>query len=373
MRLRVVGPFRGTSGYDRHTRELVRQLVRMGTEVELVELAGWSRPVPEYARDPWFDALAAPVDAETTLHFTMPTQVRAYARMRNVNFTMFEADRIPASWAACAASSDLIVVPTASSRSAWEASGVPEAKLRVAPLGVDSAFFSDASAPLDILAGDRPLRSYRYRFLNVAEATPRKNHLGLLRAWIRATSPSDDAVLVIKTNASSAEGLQDFTDDIRVMLARLGRGLDSAARVVFVFDVLSDHALRALYQSSTHYISMSLGEGWDLPMMEAAVAGCGLIAPRHSAYLAYLTDEEAELLPVRVEPAVFEGRTRREDAAWFAGLSWWRPDEDAAVDVVQQIVRGRARERPSPRERIASRYTWARAARGLLDALASDA
>jgi hypothetical protein len=42
---------------------------------------------------------------------------------------------------------------------------------------------------------------------------------------------------------------------------------------------------------------MSRGEGWDLPMTEAAAAGLRLIAPRHTAYLTYLDAEVAQLIP----------------------------------------------------------------------------
>ena len=40
--LEVIGPFKGASGYDRHTREFVRHLVRQGVRVRLTHLPGWS-------------------------------------------------------------------------------------------------------------------------------------------------------------------------------------------------------------------------------------------------------------------------------------------------------------------------------------------
>lgn len=110
--IEVIGPFKGFSGYDRHTREFVRQFIRQGLRVQLTDLAGWSLELPPQMREACFDQLSTPVSADTVLHFTMPTHVRPSPRKRNVNYTMFEADRIPADWAICAAASDLIVVPT---------------------------------------------------------------------------------------------------------------------------------------------------------------------------------------------------------------------------------------------------------------------
>ena len=67
--LAVRGPFRGVSGHDHHTREFVRQLVRQGVRVQLTDLPEW-HPVklPSDDWDPWFEQLAGPVDAASTLH-----------------------------------------------------------------------------------------------------------------------------------------------------------------------------------------------------------------------------------------------------------------------------------------------------------------
>jgi hypothetical protein len=55
------------------------------------------------------------VNADAVLHFTMPIHVEPRQHKRNVNYTMFEADRISKDWAIRAAATDLIVVPTESS------------------------------------------------------------------------------------------------------------------------------------------------------------------------------------------------------------------------------------------------------------------
>src|SRR3954454_3466316 len=130
-RLAVVGPFRGASGYDRVTREFVRQFVALGVDVHLRNLDGWSSPMPDEMREPWLDDLATPNGADIVLHFAMPSRLRPEPGARNVNHTMFEADRIPADWAGRARLCELVVVPTGASRDAWIASGVDSARVRV--------------------------------------------------------------------------------------------------------------------------------------------------------------------------------------------------------------------------------------------------
>lgn len=366
--LEVIGPFKGTSGYDRHTREFVRAFIQAGLSIELIPLEGWSIDLPPSQREIWFDALSAPVSADATLHFTMPNQARPRAGKRNVNYTMFEANRIPKAWVDCAAAHERIVLPTRSSYEAWLGSGVPEERLRLCPLGV-SAFFAEPSPPLPVTDrfGNPVVSSYKYRFLNIAALRPRKNHLGLLRTWIRATRAGDDAILIVKCDQWQA--FSRFQADVTRLQAQLGRTLAEAAPVIFIIDSLTDAQMRSLFNTATHCISLSKGEGWDLVMMEAAVAGLELIAPNHSAYSCYLRDDEAAFIPAALIPAMSEGETRSEDQIFFDGSAWWEPDEDAAVALIRQIIGGHAPPKHSPRERFLSEYSWANAARRLIEVI----
>src|SRR4051812_39031881 len=72
----VRGPYRGPTGYQRHTRAFVRELHRQGVAVQLVDVPEWSpATLPPGSLDPWFDSLAAPVAASVALQFCMPHQV----------------------------------------------------------------------------------------------------------------------------------------------------------------------------------------------------------------------------------------------------------------------------------------------------------
>jgi len=366
MRIEVNGPFRGPSGHDRHTREFVRAMVRFGAQVQLKSVDGWSPELPGDLREAWFETLTTPLDADAVLHFMMPNRCRPRCDRPNVNYTMFEANGIPADWVARAREHRRIVVPTDACRQAWMRSGVPDSQVRVCPLGVDGEYFSKKVEPLALPGPTgRPVTSYRTRFLNIADLRPRKNHVGLLRTWIRATRSRDEAILILKC-MSSPHLLEIFNEDLARMQREIGRTFAEAAPVILLTSLLGDEEIRALYQTATHYISMSNGEGWDLPMMEAATAGLHLIAPNHSGYKTYLEGGDAELVPATEADARFEGRVGQEDHIYFDGLSWWRPDEDAAAEVIARIIRADGLPKPSPAKRIRAQFTWERAAACLL-------
>lgn len=366
--LRVRGPYRGASGYEHHVRELVRALHRQGTAIELEDLPDWG-PVdlPSQQRDPWFDTLQRPTEARVALHFAMPAQVRPYPGMRNVNFTMFEATPAPPHWVAHNRNHDLLILPTESSRQAWIAGGMPAERIRLCPLGVDSALYGRpiTPAPLPLmLPGGEPLAARRVRFLNISEPGPRKNLVGLLRAWLRATSQPrrDDAALVVKLRCSLPGLCEAVFEGLGQTLGELGLRLRDAAPIHFLFDVYGDAEIPRLYAAATHYVSLSFGEGWDLPMMEAAASGLQLIAPWHSAYTAYLDPSVAQLIPSREIPAVFPGESGE---ALFGGTRWWQPDEEAAIAAIRAAIDGAWRPRASARKRVLGEFTWDRAAQRL--------
>lgn len=367
LELKVIGPYTGPTGYDHHVREFVRELVKQGVFVELVDFPEWGPArLPREMREPWFETLTTPSKGRTVLHFKLPERVEPEPGRLNVDFTMFEATRIPAHWAEANRSHDLVILPTESSRQAWLNSGVPEEKLRICPLGVSTAFLRDGVPPLKLQGeSGRNLNDYRIRFLNVSEIGPRKNLRGLLTAWLRATTPADDAVLVLKLGAYQPGSSSGALLALQAAEHDAGKAMDQAARIHFHNALFPDADLPRLFAFATHYISLSFGEGWDLSMAEAAASGLKLIAPDHSAYRTYLTPEIATLLPSTEVTAEVPGNPN----SYFAGANWWHPDPDSAVRAIRDAIDGVDDDKKSPRFHIAEHFTWQKATERLIQVL----
>jgi glycosyltransferase involved in cell wall biosynthesis len=366
----IRGPFRGPTGYDQSVRGFARELHRQGVDVELHDFPTWSATkLPAETQDSLLSSLERPLeDARTVVQFCLPTQMLRYPDKLNVNFTVFEATHVPAVWVRENRTHDLVIVPTESSREAWLRSGMPGHRVRVCPQGVDSAMFSGEAAPLPLLMEDgSAVSGYRTRFLNVAEFGARKNLMGLLHAWMEATSPEDDAVLIIKLGIFGAGTWERFLSQLDLLQERLGKTLADAAAVTFIRGVAGETEMPRFYTAATHYISLSFGEGWDYPMMEAAASGLKLIAPAHSAYLAYLDSSIATMIPSREIPA--EDLDNPALSELFRGANWWEPDGDRAAEAIRAAIEGRDVHIASPRERIVNEFTWSRAASRLTEIL----
>jgi glycosyltransferase involved in cell wall biosynthesis len=367
--LKVRGPFKGPSGYDHHVREFVRELVRQGVAVELIDLPAWGpAKLPEHLQDPWFETLRRRTGATVTLHFCMPHQVQSVGTSVDVNYTMFEATRICSEWAAASRARDLVIVPTESSRRAWIAAGVPEQLVRLCPLGINPASFGQSPEPFPLkTSAGAPIAHYRARFLNVSEVSPRKNLVGLIRSWLKATRSSDDAVLILKLGTNTPRALDHLSSQLSRLQDATQKRFSDAAPIHFVHDLFADHEMPRLYATATHYLSLSHGEGWDQPMLEAAASGLRLIAPAYSAYATYLTPSIATLIPGTEIPAAFPGDP--STAALFDGACWWEPDEEQAIAAIRSAIDGRDTTVASPREPILQEYTWKRATRRLIELL----
>lgn len=356
----VRGPFRDTSGYSVVVRSFLRHWLDSG---ERVILAGkmWGPELDEGKRDPELDGLNQPVFAETAIHFDVPDEVLPVPGMRNINLSMTETSRVPYDWVVRARWHDRLIVPTQSSWNAWAASGMPSDSMRLCPLGCDVPDqHLTAEPPFLVTPSGRPVTAHRFRFINISSGTTRKNIGGLIRAWARATRPHDDAVLVLKLGkGDKQEILEAYFKEI-LEINSLQRA--EMAEIVLVFDKFGDAEISGMLRECSHYISMSYGEGWDLPMGNAGFLGLSLIAPEHSAYLSYLNASIAHFIPSRPVPV---------PGANTLASEWWEPDEAAAAAVIRRIIDGDEPAKMSARNHLSTHFRWKDAARRLL-ALSRD-
>ena len=355
--LAITGSYRGTTGHDNHVRSIVRALHNRGIEIELHDLPGWSSAkLPAQLEDPWFASLQRSVDATTHLFFCMPHQVVPVNSQRTINYTMFEADRIPPLWVERSKSYDLTIVPVSFCRDTWISSGVPEEKIRICPLGVDSHRFKPGLRSIKLTTADgKGAADYRNRFLNVADVNERKNLIGLLRAWLITTKTSDDAALLLKSGFYSPAAYQWISKEIAALEQSVGKTLTQAAQIFWINGKLGEDVVPSLYASATHYISTSFAEGFDLPMVEAAASGLQLIAPRHTAYTDYLNDEIAYFIPVTKVAAEFASDVALNKL--FMGANWWQPDQAEICSTISGIISNTLLPKLSAREAV-SRLNW---------------
>ena len=155
-----------------------------------------------------------------------------------------------------AARADVVVTPSRASADAATARlGVPRERLAVVPFGADHV-------PRRV-TGDRP-RPEKY-VVSVGTIEPRKNHLGLLRAWQTLPSPRPRLVLI------GRRGWQ-CEDAVEAIEAAAAQG------DVTWLESLPDHEVFRWVRHASALAYPSLLEGFGFPPLEALALGTPVVA-----------------------------------------------------------------------------------------------
>jgi glycosyltransferase involved in cell wall biosynthesis len=117
----------------------------------------------------------------------------------------------------------------------------------------------------------------RPTFLMVGTIEPRKGYLQAIDAFTQLWADGIDANLVIVGKEGWTQLPDDLRRDIPQTLARI-KSHPEAGNRFFWLDGISDEYLEKVYKTSSCLIAASYGEGFGLPVIEAAKHGLSLIA-----------------------------------------------------------------------------------------------
>lgn len=214
-----------------------------------------------------------------------------------VGRTMYETDRLPATWVPRINEMDEVWVPSKFAVEQFAASGIQREKIVVVPEAVDTDLFDPAAhEPLASVAKDGEGPEV-FRFLSVFKWEPRKGWDVLLRAYFEEFSAKDPVRLLLKT--SKFHGGSDF----EAQVASYAAGLPSARRPFARYTVLGTQLplveLPKLYRAADAFVLPSRGEGWGRPHVEAMSMALPVIATNWSGPTEFLSDQWS--LPLKVE------------------------------------------------------------------------
>ena len=164
----------------------------------------------------------------------------------------------------------------------------------------------DNSAPTSGLPADADdvlaALSHRPTFLMVGTIEPRKGHLQAIRAFERLWASGTEANLVIV----GAQGWTSLPEEMRGIIPEIVAVLQKhpeRGRRLFWLEGISDEYLEKVYAAATCLLAASEGEGFGLPLIEAARHQVPIlardlpifreVAGNHAAY--FVADSDAEL------------------------------------------------------------------------------
>jgi glycosyltransferase involved in cell wall biosynthesis len=324
------------SGYGCHARQIARWLLsRKDLDVKFVPL-NWG-DTPWLINGDLHNGLVGEMmkrtvpptfKADVSVQLQLPDEWDPSMAPINVGITAgVETDRCHPNWVAACNKMSAIVVPSAHTRTGLTASG----KITV-PLFIVPEAYNDAAA-LEVVP-ILPEFSTQFNFLVFGQITgnnaenDRKNMFYTVK-WLCEVFKDDPEVgIVIKTNVGKNSRIdRRVTQNLLTNVVRESRKTHSNPKVHLLHGDMTDVEVAALYRHPQvkALVALTRGEGYGLPILEAAASGLPVIATGWSGHLDFL--QLGKYISINYTLGAVHP-TRIDERIFVKGAKWAYPSED---------------------------------------------
>ena len=296
------GPMLTLSGYGVHARQIAKWLFRVATETHQLDITTETLPwgkchliVDPEAEDGLIGQILQASNNkksfyDVTIQLQLPNEWNPFLGNFNIGVTAgVETDKCNPVWVECVNRMDMVVVPSEFTKQMFLNSGDVKVPLVVIPEAFPEAFASEP-AKLDL-----GLKT-KFNFLVVGQLTgndtenDRKN-LPYTMKWFADTfAGCPDVGVVIKTNSGALTHLdkRNVTGIFSKLVGEISK--PNGPTFYLMHGHMTDEEMHGLY---THpdikaLATFTHGEGYGLPILEAAACGLPVIATNWSGHLEFL-------------------------------------------------------------------------------------
>ena len=195
--------------------------------------------------------------------------------------------------------------------------------------------------------------STEFNFLAVSQLSPRKNVEQLIDAFVEAFGDNENVGLVIKANMAK-NSLIDRTNTAFNFKRKILKHGDRKCKIYLLHGFLNDNEMAGLY---THpkikaIVSTTHGEGYGLPLFEAASHGLPVIATDWSGHLDFLYKSQKQKSGKIKNKHMFSRisytlQNIGEDAVWDGVLvkdsKWAFPEQGSIKMNLEEVYRDHGR------------------------------
>ena len=304
----VKAPALTRSGYGEHSRFVMRSLRKIEDKIDLYLFpvpwgaTGWLHEDDEERK--WLDGLVQKTaiyqrQNPEHAHFDMSIQVtipNEWERLAPINVGVtagIETSKVTAAWLAKANEMDRVITISEHSKNVYQ---------NTAYEGVDRR--TGAKSVLKLNKGidvvHYPVKKFEevdlnlnlttdFNFLTVAQWGPRKNLNNTIGWFVEEFIDNPDVGLVVKT-FERGNSIRDRNRITNSILSFLENYENRKCKVYLLHGDMSDQEMHSLYTSPKikALISLTHGEGFGLPIFEAAYSGLPVLAPEWSGHIDFL-------------------------------------------------------------------------------------
>ena len=331
----IRGPLLSQSGYGVHSRQVFKWLLKSGHDVTC-QILPWG-VTPWYLNEESLDGLigeimkrSGPPNSQAfdiSFQVQLPDEWDIGLAKKNIGITAaVETNFCNPAWITACNTMDGIIVPSDFTKNVLENSGKIYKPVKVIPESFPENF-SDDLKPSKFLK----LKS-KHSFLLFGQLTApdpscdRKNTANAIKWFCEKFKNRKDISLIVKTNMGTNSTV-DKALSTRMLTQILGRVRDGKfPRVSLLHGNMNTTELFKLYndKSLVGLISATRGEGYGLPMVEAAAAGLPVMATDWSGHKTFLQDDF--WLPIKYSMCRIPEQ-RADNRIFMQGSMWADVDE----------------------------------------------
>ncbi len=300
----VRGPALSQSGYGEHTRFVLRALRLQESELDIHVLptgwgeTGWLAVDDEERR--WIDErvnaaiphLQNKLPYDVSVQVTIPNEWQNMAAV-NIGVTAgIETNKISPAWIEKSFLMDKIITISKHAKDGFVNTecgfknqqtgeeGLVKCEKPVIVVGYPVKNFKKTKLSLDL--------DYDFNYLAVAQWGPRKNLHNIIK-WFVEENHDQEVGLVVKTSLKN-NSVVDREYINKMLQNSIPKIEDLKCKIYLLHGDMSEKEMHALYKHPKikTLISLSHGEGFGLPLFEAAYSGLPIIAPGWSGQVDFL-------------------------------------------------------------------------------------
>lgn len=338
-RVILSGPVFSQSGYGVHTRQIASWLLKKHEAGEIslmLNPLGWGSSSWINEGEEIQKLYSLVVDTrqianlpDVSFQVGLPHEWNYQGKLakKNIGVTaLVETDICSKEWVNCAEKIDYVVVPSEFSKSTLMRSGSDGKNVHV--IGESFKQGDKKTENLNLQFKDNT-------FLIVGQISgdcpnsDRKNILYAVKWFCEEFKGDQNVELVVKTNFGSNNVFdKNYTVNVfKETLAQVREG--EFPKVTLLHGDMTDSEVQSLYKNKKMkgLISLTKGEGFGLPILEAASAGLPVIATNWSAHTEYLNLFPAGWIPVDYQMIPMMQK-KIDNRIFVAGSHWAMPYED---------------------------------------------
>ena len=356
MSLKVLfrAPVMTASGYGVHSRQILRALLSIeGFDVSVSPTSWGQTPfVTDDEMSSTIDKLvkkfqvntAMKTEYDVSVQCTIPNEFQKLAKI-NIGITAgIEVDRVSPEWIEKANENiDIIIVPSKHSADTFSKvcyQGQDGSMLKlnkkivIVPEGVDGRFFNTTESKSKLFS----TLGSKFNFLSVGLGldkklgSDRKNISSLIKLFCETFKDNRDVGLILKMSMVGYSLIDFNVCKARIQEIKKACGCKEFPKVYLVHGRLSDEEMASLYKHPNvkAFVTLTHGEGYGLPIIEAAACGLPVMATDWSGHLDFLSiDGKKKFVPFVPELVQIP-----EEAIWKGVMdegSRWANVKDADV------------------------------------------